>query len=116
MHPNAVIPIKIDGKVISESVVNKSILYIGVYLGVVFIASMLLTAIGVNLLEAFTGTVAAMGNVGPGLGAVGSVGNFNGIPALGKWILSIVMLMGRLEIYAFFIVFTPKQWSRTVSY
>ncbi|NOX18310.1 MAG: TrkH family potassium uptake protein [Chlorobi bacterium] len=116
MHPNAVIPIKVDGKVIPDSVVNKSVLYVGVYLGVVFAATLLLTALGVDLLEAFSGTVATMGNVGPGLGAVGSVGNFNGIPELGKWILSIVMLMGRLEIYAFFIVFTPKQWSRTVTY
>jgi trk system potassium uptake protein TrkH len=116
MHPNAVIPIKIDGKAIPDSVVNKSVLYIGVYLGVVFVASLLLTALGVNLLEAFTGTVAAMGNVGPGLGSVGSVGNFNAIPVAGKWILSVVMLMGRLEIYAFFIAFTPKQWSKTVTY
>ncbi len=116
MHPNAVFPIKIDDKVISDSVVNKSVLFIGVYLGVVLVASLLLTAIGVNLTEAFTGTVAAMGNVGPGLGSVGSLGNFNGIPVLGKWILSIVMLMGRLEIYAFFIAFTPKQWSKTVAY
>jgi trk system potassium uptake protein TrkH len=57
-----------------------------------------------------------MGNVGPGLGTVGSTGNFSQIPDAGKWLLSVVMLLGRLEIYALFIIITPAQWKDTVSY
>ncbi|TFH01011.1 MAG: TrkH family potassium uptake protein [Calditrichales bacterium] len=116
MHPNAVIPVRIDDNAIDEDTVNKSILYVAVYMLVIFIATLFLTLLDVNLLDAFTGTVATMGNVGPGLGEVGSIGNFSHIPELGKWIFSITMLMGRLEIYAFFIFFTPTQWKKGVSY
>ena len=116
MHPNAVIAVKLDGKTVDDEIVSKAQLFIGSYLGVIFIATLLLAGLGVNMLEAFTGTVATMGNVGPGLGTVGSVGNFSQIPMLGKWVYSFVMLIGRLEIYAFFIVFTPGQWKRTITY
>ena len=116
MHPNAVIPLYLDRHVVSEDIITKSILYIVVYLVVVFLNTLLLSALGVDNLSAFSGTVATMGNVGPGLGSVGSVGNFNHIPELGKWGLSITMLLGRLEIYAFFIVFTKAQWKKSVSY
>lgn len=116
MHPNAVIPIRIDGNPVNQELVLKSVIYIGVYLLIVFISTILLSIIGVNLTEAFSGTVATMGNVGPGLGAVGSTGNFAFIPDIGKWILSITMLLGRLEIFALFIFFLPNQWEKTISY
>jgi trk system potassium uptake protein TrkH len=116
MHPNAVIPVRLDGKAVEDELVSKSLLYINVYLSVVLISTILLLIIGVDITEAFSGTVATMGNVGPGLGTVGSTGNFSLLPVAGKWILSVTMLLGRLEIYAFFIFFTPGQWTKTVSY
>jgi trk system potassium uptake protein len=115
-HPNAVIPLHLDGHVVKEDIITKSILYIVVYLVVVFLNTLLLSALGVDNLSAFSGTVATIGNVGPGLGSVGSTANFNHLPELAKWALSITMLLGRLEIYAFFIVFTRAQWKNTVSY
>jgi trk system potassium uptake protein TrkH len=54
---------------------------------------------GVDIMSAFSGSVAAMGNVGPGFGMVSSLSNFSHIPDAGKWALSIVMLLGRLEIF-----------------
>lgn len=116
MHPNAVIPVRIDGNAIDDELVARSVLYIAVYLSVIFISTILLILLGIDINEAFSGTVATMGNVGPGLGTVGSTGNFNHFPELGKWILSITMLLGRLEIYAFFIFFVPSQWKKTISY
>ena len=116
MHPNAVIPIRVDKMAVNDEVVGKGVLYVAVYLGIVFIATLLLTLLGVDILSAFSGAVATMGNVGPGLGTVGSTGNFAHIPAAGKWIFSLTMLLGRLEIYAFFIFFTPAQWKKTISY
>ncbi len=116
MHPHAVIPIRIDGKAISEDVVSKSVLYVMIYLIIVFISSLILALMGVDLISAFTGTVAAIGNVGPGLGSVGSTGNFAHIPIPGKWLLTVTMLLGRLEIYALFIFITPAQWRETYSY
>ncbi len=116
MHPNAVIPLHLDRHLVKEDVITKSILYIVVYLVVIFLNTLLLSALGVDNLSAFSGTVATIGNVGPGLGSVGSAGNFSHLPELGKWTLSITMLLGRLEIYAFFILFTRAQWRKTVSY
>jgi trk system potassium uptake protein TrkH len=62
---------------------------------------------GVDGISAFSGSAAAMGNVGPGLGTVGSANNFAHIPSAGKWILSFAMLVGRLEIYGLMICFVP---------
>ncbi|MFQ5584265.1 MAG: potassium transporter TrkG, partial [Calditrichia bacterium] len=71
---------------------------------------LLLAMVNVDIISAFSGAVATMGNVGPGLGTVGSTGNFNHIPGFGKWVLSLTMLCGRLEIYALLIFFLPRQW------
>jgi len=116
MHPNAVVGIKIDDIQIEDEVVSESVLFIPVYLVSIFISTLLLTFSGLDSLSAFSGTVAAMGNVGPGLGTVGSMANFGHIPETGKWILSIVMLLGRLEIWALLIFFLPGQWKKSVTY
>jgi trk system potassium uptake protein TrkH len=116
MHPKAIIRVRIDKNALEDSTVSKSVLYVMVYIIIIFISTMLLTLMGVDLIEAFTGTAAAMGNVGPGLGTVGSIGNFAQIPLAGKWLLSVVMLLGRLEIYALFIFITPAQWRDTITY
>ena len=116
MHPNAVIAVRLDNDSLSEDLINKSVLYVAVYLVFAFISTLLLCIFNVNLLEAFSGTVAAMGNVGPGLGKVGSTGSFAYLPGIAKWILSLMMLLGRLEIYAFFMIFTKSQWSKQSTY
>jgi len=109
-HPHAVLSVRINERVINQDVIEMSILFIVVYLVVVFISTLLLTALDVDILSAFTGTVATMGNVGPGLGSVGSVSNFGHLPDLAKWILSATMLIGRLEIFALIAILVPAQW------
>jgi trk system potassium uptake protein TrkH len=116
MHPNAIIPVRINEHVVKDEFVLNGILYIAIYLLIIFLATVFLSSIGVDILSAFSGTVATMGNVGPGLGLVGSTGNFFHIPEFGKWILSLTMLLGRLEIYALFIFFTHSQWKNTITY
>ena len=97
-HPKVVIAFKVEKSVIDQEIVATSILFISVYLGVVFLSSMILTYFDVDPMSAFSGSLAAMGNVGPGFSMVSSLGNFNQIPVIGKWVLSIIMLLGRLEI------------------
>lgn len=109
-HPRAVITVKIGQKKIHDEDLSLGILYIVVYLFIVFAGGIFLVITGVNALEAFTGTIAAAGNVGPGLGTVGSTGNFSAIPSLGKWILTGVMLLGRLEVYGMILFFLPQTW------
>jgi len=98
-HPRAVIAPKLDGLLLDGEILETNLLYIVIYMVIVFLSSVALTALDVDLLTAFTGSATAMGNVGPGFGAVGSTDNFNRIPEAGKWILSVTMLLGRLEIF-----------------
>ncbi len=109
-HPRAVIILKVDNLAIDDDVVETNILYISLYLGVVFISSVLLTALGVDSLSAFSGAAAAMGNVGPGFGIVSSMSNFSQIPDAGKWILTADMLLGRLEIFGLILFLMAKSW------
>jgi trk system potassium uptake protein TrkH len=109
-HPRAVIPVRMDGGNIHDDALAMGMLYILVYLGLVFLATMILITLGVDLLSAFSATVAATGNVGPGLGTVGSMSNFAAIPDAGKWLLTVAMLLGRLEIYGLIIFFLPHIW------
>jgi trk system potassium uptake protein TrkH len=107
-HPRAVFATKVENSVIDQEVIAASNLYIAVYLGVVFLSGLILTFMGVDIMTAFSGSAAAMGNVGPGFSLVSSLGNFSQIPAAGKWVLSMVMLLGRLEIYSFLMLLIFK--------
>jgi trk system potassium uptake protein TrkH len=111
-HPKAVFAIKLGDEKVDDSTAHFTNLYIPLYVGVVFASALLLTALGVDPLSAFSGSAATMGNVGPGLGSVGSVSNFAHIPSLGKWILSATMLLGRLEIYGLIIFFMAETWRK----
>lgn len=106
-NPRAVIPIRMDGRAVEDGMANLGVLYICLYVGIVFLSAGLLTAMGVDGISAFSGSAATMGNVGPGLGTVGSAGNFAHIPSAGKWVLSLTMLLGRLEIYGLIICVFP---------
>lgn len=105
IHPNAVIPVKVGEQIVDRETVSSVTIFIIIYLSIIFIVALLLTLMGVGVIEAFTGSVANMGNVGPGFGAVGSLGNYSSIPALGKLLLSIEMLLGRVEIYSIILMF-----------
>ncbi len=109
-HPSAVVKAKIDGTALEDDNLEYGILYIALYVGIVFLAALLITMTGTDGLTAFSGSAAAMGNVGPGFGSVGSAGNFSHIPDLGKWVLSVIMLVGRLEIFGFVLLFVAYKW------
>ncbi len=109
-HPAAVMKLKINIVPFDDDVVGMNILLISFYVGIVFLSALLLTALGVDMLSAFSGSAATMGNVGPGFGMVGSMSNFSQMPAVGKWILSATMLFGRLEIFGLILFLTVKSW------
>jgi len=109
-HPHAVMKAKIDYMVIDDDVLEASILFTLLYIGIVFISSVIICATGMDIMTAFSASAATMGNVGPGFGLVGSAGNFAHIPELGKLILTGDMLLGRLEIYGIFLFILLKFW------
>lgn len=109
-HPRAVIVAKVDGMAIDGEVLEGGILYICLYTATVFSASLLLAALGVDSLTAFSGAATTMGNVGPGFGTIGSMANFSHIPEAGKWVLTGTMLLGRLEIFGMILFFMARSW------
>ncbi|MFA5850441.1 MAG: TrkH family potassium uptake protein [Bacteroidales bacterium] len=110
LHPNAVVSVKVGNNSVDREVVSAVTLFISLYLLIIFIVALLLTLMGVDMIDAFSGSMANMGNVGPGFGTVGSMGNYAGIPSMGKFILSIEMLLGRLEIFPLMLMFVIYRW------
>ena len=109
-HPNAVIRIRVDGVAQDSDLLNSVVVFIVAFLALIFMATFTNTLFGQDLLTAFTSAVACIGNVGPGFGEVGSMGNFSQIPAILKLQDSFLMLMGRLEIFGFIQLFFLKWW------
>ncbi|MFO7739102.1 MAG: TrkH family potassium uptake protein [Thermodesulfobacteriota bacterium] len=109
-HPKAIIPVRMGEDTIGEDLMEAILLYISLYLAVVFTSSIILAFMGIDVLTAFSGSAAAMGNVGPGFGEVGSMGNFSSIPDAGLCVLSAVMLLGRLEIFGLVLFIFIRGW------
>ncbi len=99
LHPRAIIVKRIDTQSISENVESQTLLFIILYLVIIFVSTVVLTLMDVDILTAFSGAAATIGNVGPGFAKVSSLGNFGGIPTAGKFIYTLNMLIGRLEIF-----------------
>jgi trk system potassium uptake protein TrkH len=109
-YPKAVVTMRMDNSVIPEGVVATSLLFIVFYLAIVFVSTLLLTGMGVDILSALSGSAACMGNVGPGFGTVSSMANYGQLPEAGKVVLTIVMLCGRLEIFGLILFLSVRTW------
>ncbi len=98
-HPKAIIALKINRRVVSEHLETLTLVFIVLYFLTLFITTIGLTALDVDLYTAFSASIATIGNVGPGFGEVSSLSNFASIPSAGKFLLTLNMLLGRLEIF-----------------
>ncbi len=112
LHPRLVRPCKMDGKTLSSTVITSVLAYFLLLSGLLIVCTLLLLLCELDFETAFTASLACLSNVGPGFGTVGPVNNFAHIPDFGKWVLSIAMLLGRLEIYAILILITPDFWKQ----
>lgn len=109
LHPQAVLPVR-AGKLIGDKLVTTVLVFFAAYMIAAFSGWTLLMANGVELTEAMSTVISAMGNVGPGLGCFGPAFSWSALPDAGKWILSALMLIGRLEIFGFLLVFYRPTW------
>lgn len=110
IHPNAIIPVRLNNQAVPPPIVINILAFIAVYIAMVFIGMTVLSTMGYNF-ETSVGAVAAtLGNIGPGIGAVGPVENYAHFPVFGKWFLSFLMLIGRLELFTVLVLFTPTFW------
>lgn len=109
-HPNAVVRIKLNKVTQDLSVVNTAVLLIAFYLMLVLASSLVLTLMGMDLISSTTAVIASMSNVGPGFGEVSCLSNYDGLPSAAKFLLSWLMLIGRLEIFGFIHLFFIASW------
>jgi trk system potassium uptake protein TrkH len=109
-YPKAVVPLRMEKGVVPEEALTTTLLFISFYITIVFVSTILLSAMNVDILSAFSGSAAAMGNVGPGFGTVSSLANYSHLPDAGKLVLTVVMLLGRLEIFGLLLFLSVRSW------
>jgi trk system potassium uptake protein TrkH len=112
IHPRGVRNVKIGERLVKPEVLSGVWGFFVLFLGLQVIATLLVAATGVDVLTSVSAVLACIGNIGPGLGSVGPTDNFAHIPALGKWVLTLCMLLGRLEVYTVIVLFVPEFWKK----
>ena len=111
-HPKAIVPVRMNGLVLSGDIIHQVLAFTFIYLCVLLFSCLVLMADGIGFEESLGAVVSALGNVGPGLGSCGPVGNYADFPVLSKWVLSFVMMTGRLEIFTVFTILLPSFWKQ----
>ena len=111
-QPRLVAPVKLGGQVIDDNRVINVVAFFILFTGLFVITGMLMTLWVPDLTTAVTCSIATIGNIGPGLGGIGTIENYAWIPIPGKWVLILSMLLGRLEIFTVLIVFRPSVWRK----
>ncbi len=112
MHPSAVIPVRLNERTISSTVVQNVQAFVFFYIIIFIAGSFILSLMHIDFITAIGAVATCLGNVGPGIGTVGPVANFAHMPEAGKWLLSFLMLLGRLELFTMVILFSSAFWKK----
>ncbi|WP_153003536.1 TrkH family potassium uptake protein [Thiomicrospira sp. WB1] len=110
LHPNALIPVKLNGKAIPEKVMMAVWGFFSLYIVIFVMLMLLLMALGLDMVTAFSSVTATLNNLGPGLGEAAA--NFQSLSDPVKWVLTFSMVLGRLEIFTLLILFTAAFWRK----
>ncbi len=113
LHPRAIIPLYMNGKIVPNSIISRVQVFLVLYIGIFFIGSLVLMAMGIDFVTSMGATITALSNVGPGIGAVGPVDNYAWMPLNAKAFLGAIMIVGRLEIFTVLILFMPYFWRKS---
>jgi len=112
IHPQAIIPVRLNGKSIPQPIIFNVLAFFLLYIITFAIGSLIISIMGLNFESAIGAVASSLGNIGPGFGTVGPVLNYGGVPEAGKWLLSFMMLLGRLELFTVFILFSSAFWNK----
>ncbi|WP_194775745.1 TrkH family potassium uptake protein [Pararhodonellum marinum] len=110
VHPRAVVPLKINGDRVTGKIITHIINFLLIYLIIFVLGSVVISAMGYDILTSFGAVATSLGNVGPAIGLVGPVDNFAFFSPVAKIFLAFLMLLGRLELFTILILFTPYFW------
>ncbi|MBM4168072.1 MAG: TrkH family potassium uptake protein [Ignavibacteria bacterium] len=112
IHPRAILPVRHNGKSLDQEIIIDILTFFILFVLIFIVASLAMTALGMDIVSSAGAVAASLGNIGPGLGSVGAVDNYAHVPMIGKWILVFCMLTGRLEIFTIIVLLTPAFWRR----
>jgi len=113
IHPRSVEVVKLDGKVVDEDTVRSIVIFVGCYLLIILSAACIISLDDVSFAVSFSSALTSVSNVGPGLEAVGPACNFSALSSLSKLVMSVCMIIGRLEIFPILVLFSREAWRRS---
>jgi trk system potassium uptake protein TrkH len=112
IHPKAIIPVRLNKKGVDQQIITNVLAFVVYYMLITGISTVIMSVMGYDLDSSIGAVAASLGNIGPGIGAVGPVENYAHMPVFGKWFLSFLMLLGRLELFTVLILFSPAFWKK----
>jgi trk system potassium uptake protein TrkH len=110
VHPNAVIPLKFNKHVVDSKIMNNVLAFAVLYMIIFGISTVIFMVVEPDLETAMGAVATSLGNIGPGLGKVGPMFSYSEVHPFGKWFLSFLMLLGRLELFTILVMFSPAFW------
>ncbi|WP_294617398.1 TrkH family potassium uptake protein [uncultured Bacteroides sp.] len=112
LHPNAVLPVRVNKQVISPSIVSTVLAFFFLYAIISIVSILIMMEMGIGTKESVGCVISSISNMGPGLGETGPAYSWNALPDAAKWLLAFLMLLGRLELFTVLLLFTPEFWKR----
>ena len=112
LHPNAITPIKISGVVVPNSIVHAILVFVVLFIMSIVAIGLVLAASGLDAITAFSAAIACITNLGPGLGQVGPTMTYASLSDFQTAVCAFTMLLGRLELITFLLIFTPMFWRK----
>ncbi len=112
LHPRAVLLVRFNGHVVSHEIMSNIIAFAFWYVAIFLIGTLIMSLLGLDFASSIGAVATSLGNVGPGIGTVGPSFNFSHVSDAGKWVLSSLMLIGRLELFTILIIFSRSFWKK----
>jgi trk system potassium uptake protein TrkH len=109
-HPNAILQIRLNGRMVPDNIVNQMTVFISLYLMIFLFGTLLMQLSGISVLESAGASATSMAGIGPGLGVSGNMGNFSHFNFSAKLVMVLLMIIGRLELFTFIAIFTKSFW------
>jgi len=112
VHPRAMLPLRLNGGIVGDEAMRNVLSFFTLYIAMIGIGTVIMAALGLDLMSALGGTMSCLGNIGPAFGTMGPTENYAHVPEIGKWTLSMLMMAGRLEIFTVIVILLPVFWKR----
>ena len=112
LHPNAVLPVRVNNQSVSPATKSTVLAFFVVFVTLVFLGWFIMMVLGLEFDDAYSVVISSLANVGPGIGKCGPAFSWNALPDTAKWLSTLMMLIGRLELFTVLLLFTPNFWKK----